>query len=213
MKKIGEKNKIQFAYEFKKNPFDDEVSWGQFQLYVNNKDICEVIRNGVEYKYEWSLIYLVDWIVNNIDYIIGYDPFPFMTIYGDNLSDMLDLSWKKEFENNSENILWYEALGTWEGKHTWSSNDDGSGISNIYFYRRENEIEIAWNNKEIKYEKMKYSYLSGSEKFEIEYFKSIILEFIKTIITDFEVLYKENKYILELKEKFNFWVYKHDLLL
>ncbi len=121
MKKIGEKNKIQFVYEFKDNPFDDEVSWGSFQFYVNNVDICEMIRGGEKCKYEWSLIYLVEWIVNNIDSVIGYDPFPFSSIYSDNLIDMLDLAWEKDFEDDSENILWYEALGAWESRHTWSS--------------------------------------------------------------------------------------------
>ena len=54
---------------------------------------------------------------------------------------------EKKIENNSENLLWFEALGEWERRHTWSTNDDGSCISNVYFYRRQDEMEIAWDNQ------------------------------------------------------------------
>jgi hypothetical protein len=211
MKTFGEKEKIQITYRFKENPFDKEISWGILNFYVENRDICEIIREKKKHEYEWSLVYLVEWLVNNIDFILGYDPFPFLSLYNDSLNFMLDSAWQKEIENNSENLLWFEALGEWERRHTWSADDDGSCISNVYFYRRQDEIEIAWNNQNRECEKIQHKYLIGSKRFEMSYFKDIILNFLKSIINDFEVLYKENDEIIKLKKRFDFWLYKHDL--
>ncbi len=206
MKEIGEKNRVQFVYEFKENPFDNEIAWGSFQFYVNNKDICEIMRNGERHKYQWNLTYLIEWLIDNIEYIIGYDPFPFHSICSDNLNDMLDLAQEKEFEIQLEYMLWYGALSDWRRRHTWSANDDGSRISRVFFYRRENEIEIAWNNKDNESEKIKHIFLIGSEKIEIQDFIDTILDFLKNIISDLRNLYEENKFVLELEKKYNLFM-------
>ena len=208
MKKTGEKSRIQLIYEFKENPFDNEIAWGSFQFYVNNKDICEIMRNGEKCKYEWNLIYLIEWLIDNIEYIIGHDPFPFPSIYSENLNDMLDLAQKKEFETQLEDILWYGALSDWIRRHSWVANDDGSCISEVYFYRSGDEIEISWNNENRKCGKIQYSHLIGSEKFEIEYFKTLLFNFIKNIISDLKNIYQNNEYILDLEKKFTFWLFK-----
>ena len=206
MKEIGEKSRLQFIYEFKENPFDNEIAWGSFQFYVNNKDICEIMRNGERHKYEWNLTYLIEWLVDNIEYIIGHDPFPFPSIYSDNLNDMIDLAQKREFEIDLEYFLWYGALSDWDRRHTWSANDDGSRISRVFFYRRENEIEIAWNNKDNESGKIKHIFLIGSEKIEIQDFIDTILDFLKNIISDLRNLYEENKFVLELEKKYNLFI-------
>lgn len=208
MKIFGEKEKIQIAYRFKESPFDDEIGWGEFQFYINNKDVCEIIRDGKKYKYEWNLIYLIDWVINNIEYIIGYDPFPFSSIIRGDLNIMLDFSENKDIETDIENFLWYGSLSDWKRRHTWASNDDGSCISRVFFYRREQEIEISWNNKNRKCGKVQYSHLVGSEKFEIEYFKTLFFNFIENIISDLKNIYPNNKYILELEKKINFWLFE-----
>ena len=37
-------------------------------------------------------------MVNNIDFILGYDPFPFLSLYNENLNFMLDSAWKKKLK-------------------------------------------------------------------------------------------------------------------
>ena len=50
--------------------------------------------------------------------------------------------------------------------------------------------------------KIQYKYLIGSKRVKMSYFKDIILDFLKCIINDFEILYKENDEIIKLKKRF-----------
>ena len=50
MKKFGEKDKLQLIYNFKKDPFRESKyfsdSWGTFEIYVKNKELCRVAMYG-----------------------------------------------------------------------------------------------------------------------------------------------------------------------
>ena len=69
MKKFGEKDKLQLIYNFKKDPFGESKyfsdSWGTFEIYVKNKDLCRVTMYGETRKYEWNLVYITEWLVYN----------------------------------------------------------------------------------------------------------------------------------------------------
>ena len=209
MKKFGEKDKLQLIYNFKKDPFGESKyfsdSWGTFEIYVKNKDLCRVTMYGETRKYEWNLVYITEWLVYNLEYIIGYDPFPLFQS-DKNLNDMLEIACNKEWEDDLEFDLWYGALHTWTRRHAWASESGGSLISNVSFYRRGNKIEITWNNEEERDLRIKYEYKKGTENIERKYFIEVICEFLANIT---EYLYqkdKNNKTFKELKEKFNFWL-------
>ena len=209
MKKFGEKDKLQLIYNFKKDPFGESKyfsdSWGTFEVYVKNKDLCRVTMYGETRKYEWNLVYVTEWLIYNLEYIIGYDPFPLFQS-DKNLNDMLEIAYNKEWEDDLEFDLWYGSLHTWIRRHAWVSESGGSLISNVCFYRRDNKVEIAWNNEEERDSRIKYECKKGSENIDRKYFIEVICEFLDDITEDLYQKDKNNKTFKELKEKFDFWI-------
>ena len=159
---------------------------------------------GIERRYEWNLMYVVEWMLNNLEYIIGYDPFPVFQSEK-NLNDMLAAAYDNNTNNDLEFELWYGALHSWTRRHAWDSESGGSLISEVYFYRRGNKMEIAWNNENKADSRIEYKSVKGFETIDIRYFINVIFSFLESITEDLYQKDKNNETFKELREKMNFW--------
>ncbi|SDF88319.1 hypothetical protein [Sporomusa acidovorans] len=146
---FGNVDKFAIEYQFMPSPFEEDKvlkqSWGIFRLWVMGQDVCEYTINGVLSKYEWNLIYIVEWLCNNLEYVLGYDPFP-LPVNGKNSLELIRESDKFESEEDDEFYLWYQAKSSWIFRHSWFSNRAGSILASVYFRRIEDNIELAWDN-------------------------------------------------------------------
>ena len=188
MSKIfGTVDKFGFEYELLKNTHEKigvlKESWGMFRLWVDGVNICKYTHDGTINEYEWNLIYLIEWLCENLEYILGYDPYP-LPVEGSTTLELLEKCDEFETEEDDEMYLWYRANGSWLFRHNWFNNRDGSTLSSVNFRRIGSIIEISWDNEFWKEHGVEFDSMVGVFKVSIDNFKSAILGFLKEILEE-----------------------------
>jgi hypothetical protein len=185
---FGNTNKFAIEYDFIPSPYEEEKllkqSWGIFRLWVEGKDLCEYKADGVLNKYEWNLIYIIEWLCDNLKYIVGYDPFP-VPVKGENLLELLAESYKFDSEDIEED-LWYDAVSSWIFRHSWLCNRAGSIVSNVDFRRVDENIELTWDNDFWEEYKIYFSNVKGVYIVPKKDFKEIIFSFLTNALEQLE---------------------------
>lgn len=187
---FGNVGKFAIEYQFTPSPYEEERllrrSWGIFKLWIMGQDVCEYVVDGKKKQYEWNLIYIVEWLCNKLEFILGYDPFP-LPVQGQNVLDLIQETNNFESEEDDEFYLWYRAKSLWTFRHSWFSNRAGSMLANVYFRRIENNIEIAWNNSFFEEKQVFFTKPIGTYSISKEDYKKIIFDFLNDILSNLEV--------------------------
>lgn len=193
--KFGDINKFAIEYQLKKNPYGEsgilKESWGIFRLWVNGINICKFKQGSLEKDYEWNLIYLVEWLCENLEYILGYDPFP-LPVSGNTALELIQRSDEFETEEDDEMYLWYQSKSRWVHRHNWFCNRDGSYLSSVYFQRKDDAFEVSWDNKFWKGQGIEFASIEGNCKVDREVFKSVLFGFLEEILKRMEALVESN---------------------
>ncbi len=199
-------NKEYFALEYNLPYFnlgyDISSIIGILKLWVNGIDLCLFEKDNKNYGYEWTIYYIVEWLCEKQQYILGYDPFP-LPVKGDNV---LELIYNANTYNNDDKCefdLWYFAKSRWIFNHCWFSSRDGGIIPSVYFRRNSKIIEISWDN--IFWEEYGINFCSKKGVYYLPYFefRKVIHEFLNSIITDLEGMVQTEK-LANLKNKLLF---------
>ncbi|EGO64340.1 hypothetical protein ALO_08450 [Acetonema longum DSM 6540] len=189
MNMFGNMKKFAIEYQFLPSPYEEEEvlqnSWGIFRLWVAGYDICEYTINDDKKPYEWNLIHIVEWLCNNLEFILGYDPFP-LPVQGDNILELIQESDKFESEEDDELYLWYQAKNSWLFRHSWFSSRAGSMLASVYFRRNRNYIEVAWNNNFFEDKQIFFTNPKGSYAVPKADFKKTIFDFLDNILSNLE---------------------------
>ena len=105
MKKFGDSNKFGIQYSFLENPFNEKgvfgESWGEFKLFINGSDICEYLEEKESKTYTWNLYFIIEWLCENLEFILGYDDFP-LPVKGENILELVDAANNFEIEDELE---------------------------------------------------------------------------------------------------------------
>lgn len=189
MKKIGNFNKFGIEYSFLENPYNEQglfgKSWGYLKFFIDGKDICEYLEEGIPKIYTWNLYFIVEWLCENLEFILGYDPFP-LPVKGESTIELINVANGFEIEEEKEEYLWHNAMSSWIFRHTWFSSRGGSTLTSAYFYRKGNDIEVSWDNEFWSADKVEFIHLSGFSRIKKEEFREVILEFLYDILNNFE---------------------------
>lgn len=201
LKVFGEKKTFAIQYEFLDNPFNESnligETWGSFQIFINGKDICQYKRKDMVVNYQWNLMYIVEWFSENLEHILSTEPFPF-PVEGKHSIELLENCLEFDLDHEDEFNEWFDKKQNWEFKHSWFSNRAGSFLSDVFFRRVGDEIEIAWNNES--------TYISEGVSFinsiGVEYVPSSIFEVsVKKFIEDFsDTLMQNSNHKISAKE-------------
>lgn len=199
---FGDINVFSVKYEFTTSPFNDlgllADSWGKFELWVNGRELCGFSKNNQEQTYEWNLIYVVEWICENLPIIIQDEEFP-LPVKGNTTFELLTNSLDFDSENDDEFDDWFSTKQDWEFKHSWFSSRGGSYLPQIYFRRNVNQIEISWNNESLYNSGISFPYLIGVEYVPMQVFESVLRNFVQ----DFLNALKSKTQCIEEYEKFS----------
>lgn len=176
---IGNKNKFAIEYTFYSGEDSgrNRESWGNLRVWIKDKDICEYTINNEVKKYEWNLINIIEWMCNNLVHVIGFDPFP-LPVQGGDILEIIKVADEYETEEEDEMYLWYNAKNSWIFRHSWFNNRDSSILTNVYFRRVSNDIEIAWDNGFFEEQGINFISPKGIINLPIWEFKEIIFNFI-----------------------------------
>ncbi|EAG3548937.1 DUF5984 family protein [Listeria monocytogenes] len=161
---------------------DKELGEGDLEFYINGKNLCSYKKDGNLKSYSWNLFCVVTWMCENIEYIIGYDPFP-LPVKGDTSLELISEADQYESEDIIEEYLWNSAKSTWIFKHNWFSYREGSILPQVYFRRVGNDIEICWDNDFWQESGIEFQMTKGSVRIEKDNFVKTITEFIRSFLT------------------------------
>jgi hypothetical protein len=74
--------------------------------------------------FEWNLIYMVEWLSENVKYILRDEPFP-LPVKGQHSLELLKHCLLFESDDDDECDAWFDAKQEGEFKHSWFSNRAG----------------------------------------------------------------------------------------
>ncbi|MBC1375758.1 hypothetical protein HB839_09485 [Listeria sp. FSL L7-1699] len=83
---------------------DKELGEGDLEFYINGKNLCSYKKDGNLKSYSWNLFCVVTWMCENIEYIIGYDPFP-LPVKGDTSLELISEADQFESEDIKDNFI------------------------------------------------------------------------------------------------------------
>jgi len=185
--KFGIKNKFEIQYNLVPNQGEGIFceSWGSFKMLVNGVDICEYTDYENTKDYTWNLYFIIEWLCEKMQYIIGYDPFP-LPIQADTVTNLIEKANEFVTDDDVEEYLWFQAKSLWTSKHSWFSNRGGSVLTNTYFRRVDEQVEISWCNdfwfeKGIKFVNPRGCFIMPKSEF-----KKVIFDFLKNILNELE---------------------------
>lgn len=164
MKLIGDKNS--FGFEIGK-----DILAYQLSMYIRGKDILQFKKGGVIYPYRWKDCQdIIEWIHENMVYIIGEDKFPFL-ISANSAAEKCEFGYEADWEN----IEQYEILQEWMFRHSWFSARAGSYLADVYFVRKGSMIEISWDNTNtFKEDGVKFVFPKGRYEVNINVFEEVM---------------------------------------
>ncbi|WP_411349025.1 hypothetical protein [Paenibacillus sp. WLX2291] len=190
MKIFGERSTFSIEYEFKTNPFDEQglngKSWGVFRFWVAGKDICMFYKNNRQHQYEWNLIYIVEWMIQNIHIILDEEEFP-LPVQGEHTLELLNHSLEFDSANEEEFERWFDIKQDWEFSHSWFSGRGGSYLPVIYFRRVNDQIEVCWDNEDAYNNQVTFLSLKGLEYIPVGIFESVFTGFIEDFLKELQL--------------------------
>lgn len=92
-----------FAVEYE---MIDAIS-GYFEMWVDNKAVCQYEKNSTEWKYEWNLLYIVEWLSKNLTSILCEVEFP-LPVSANSSIDFLNKSNEFDSDDIDEFERWFE---------------------------------------------------------------------------------------------------------
>ncbi|MGO0062844.1 DUF5984 family protein [Brevibacillus fluminis] len=205
VKVFGDKNVFAIRYEFVTNPFN-EISligetWGRFELIVQGIHVCEYRRGSSITTYQWNLMYIVEWLIENLKHIVSDELFP-LPVKGQNSLELLDNCLLFESDNDVELDVWFDTKQDWEFKHSWFSSRAGSFLPYVFFRRVNDKVEIAWNNESIySSEAISFLHPSGIEYVPLDIFDSVVKNFIEDFFDNLMLITKHQRVVNEMYQK------------
>ena len=193
MYSFGSRNEIQIQYNFleegdpNKSTFED--TWGEFRIYVSDRNLCEFNVNSIIYNYQNHLFWITEWLCKNLTYIVGYDPFP-VPVSGNSAIELLKntdiLKINLEIKDECEMLLVDQARFEWSSRHSWFTSRGGSILPWLFFRRIDESIEISWDNTFWMDDGINYINLIGCHLIRIGTFKNVMLDFLKDYLNRWE---------------------------
>ena len=170
MKCFGKRKELAIEYEI----IGKE---GYFEFWVDDKPLCCFYKDGKKEQYKWELSYIVNWLIENEQYILNEIEFP-LQVDANSSIKFLDKSGEFDSDNMEEFDRWFEKRQDWYFRHSWYSNRAGSFLSDIMFRRVGEKIEIEWDNT-VLYKGIEFISPKGIYYIDISIFKQIVNEFIE----------------------------------
>lgn len=154
--------------KFKINSIDKDKSILKLELLINNNNILEWKKNNEIYTTQYNLEDIMDYLIlNTIEFANNADDFPY-NIKADNILQLSDKCYSLEFDNENEEIDFFENVHNYFYNHSIGHASGGAIIANLYFRHIENYMEIAWDNYN---EEQDFTFKKGVARINIDEYK------------------------------------------
>lgn len=183
-----------FGIEYELNNFNN----GSLEVWVNNKSVCNFLKNGESHKYNWDLVYVIEWLCKNKKNIINEIGFP-LPIKADTSIEFYNKSGEFDSDDDDEFYEWFKKRQEWYFRHSWYSNRGGSYLADIFFRRVNDTIEVEWDNS-VLYNGINFINPKGIYYVEINLFQQVINEFVEDFFIQISNFTEGNEIIEKLKQ-------------
>lgn len=168
--KIGT-NEFNLNYNF----FDDERET-KLSMLVNGKNILEYNFKGEIRTTTWNLDELAFWLRNFID-TAKDDPYP-VEASGEYAAEKDITARDFDSDDDEEFDAYYDMLDEWNQHHRWHTASAGAILSDIYFQRVGENMEISWNNTDAE-DNVFFTYKLGGVTVRFSIFRKEIERFLR----------------------------------
>ncbi len=205
MKEFGEPSVFSIQYSLKKNPYNEVgvlgESWGELKLWVRGKELCGFCRDSKNLQYTANLIYIIEWLCENLESVFEDDPLN-LPVEGDNSLELYKNSLKLKADNELEQDLWFEIRQDWFSRHNWFWNRGGSFLAEVFFRKVEKHIEIAWDNRNtFREEGISFNNPEGIQYVPLKMFQDVIFSFLQNILDELSKNVHGNQELMDMKKK------------
>ena len=173
MKYFGDPEKFALAYQ----RINDECF---LKVWVHKVEVCGYFKQDDTHVYRWNIGETVEWLRENLENILTESDFP-LPIKADNSIEFYRESGNFESEDDDEFYQWYDKRQEWFFRHSWYVSRSGSYLPDIFFRRKDNQIEIQWDNEHL-YDGVEFINPKGIFEIDPETFKNVITNFIEDYI-------------------------------
>ena len=166
-------SKKYFAIEFS---FYDETHETELAVFVNGENILAFERNETILTTRWNLDELALWLREFIDHMTD-DPYP---VNCDGMYAAMKDENARDFDSDDDDVFeaYYQKLYDWNLHHRWHPASSGAILSNVYFQKVGEFVEVSWNNKDAE-NGVRFLNEQGGSSIDEEAFVSTINAFLK----------------------------------
>ncbi|MBU5316075.1 hypothetical protein KQI30_07305 [Clostridium bornimense] len=192
MKCFGIKNVFAIEYELYNS------NNGSLEVWVDNKSVCNFLKDGEIYKYKWDLVYVIEWLCKNKDNIINEIGFP-LQVKAETSIEFYNKSGEFDSDDADEFDEWFEKRQEWYFRHSWYSNRGGSYLPDILFRRVNDKIEVEWDNS-VLYDGINFINPKGIYYVDISLFQQVINGFVEDFFIQISNYTEGNKILEKLNQ-------------
>lgn len=198
---FGDENIFSIEYDFVEDCND---TLGELCIYIDGYNICSYKSPNYVGNSIVNLYYIAEFFLEKTEYLIGYDPFP-LPINGNNVIEILEIASNYSIDDENEFDLWHFAKSEWIFKHCLFTNRDGAILPNLFFLRKDDIMEVSYNNIFWENEKIFFDKRVGTHNLDLKMFKNTLYYFLSSIITELNNKNCLNSKLNIWKNQLEFW--------
>lgn len=133
--------------KFKVTLLYKEDNTSRLEMFINGVNILEWKAEGEIRTTQWDLDDIIEYlVVDTIEFANTEDDFPYKDIKADNLIDLEDRCYSKEFDDEDEEMDFVGEVHDYFYNHSLGHANGGAVIASLMFRHIDNYMEIAWDN-------------------------------------------------------------------
>lgn len=133
--------------KFKVTLLYKEYNTSRLEMYINGINILEWKAEGEIRTTQWDLDDIIEYLaVDTIEFANTEDDFPYKDIKADNLLELEDRCYSKEFARKK--ITFFENIYDYFYNHSIMHARAGGIIAEVNFRHVDNYMEITWENED-----------------------------------------------------------------
>jgi Zn-dependent peptidase ImmA (M78 family) len=124
---------------------EESLSWGAFEIWTNGQNLCNHLELGEPVSsVHWYLLPLLEWLVNNWDFLLHEDRLPAKNAGRDAWTSMLNTVDPPPGLLEEQAEHWETEWQSWWLRHCTLAPREGGLLPNVFIRRWEDLIEFSW---------------------------------------------------------------------
>ena len=134
--------------KFKISTINCEERIAKLEIKINGKNILEWNDSNNVRTTQFIIDEIIDYlVVDTVEFANSTEDFLY-NLYAENILELEELCYSKEFDNENEEIEFFEYVHDYFYQHSIGHASGGAILANLYFRKKDEFMEISWDNRE-----------------------------------------------------------------